>query len=237
MFIWGVNQSSVWLLNQGVCVKKITVAGLVLFLASGCQTMDPYTGEQKTANAGVGAGIGAVTGAVLGAVVSSKSDRKKGVLTGALVGGSIGGGIGYYMDQQEAVLRQELQGTGVQVERRGDEIRLIMPGNITFKTASTSLEDKVIPVLNSVSKVLKKFSETQLQIDGYTDSQGSFESNQELSERRAGSVESYLLNVGVESSRLQSRGWGERYPIADNASEQGRAQNRRVELNIRGKGV
>ncbi|MEH6469824.1 MAG: OmpA family protein [Halopseudomonas sp.] len=209
-------------------------ASLVVFLATGCQTIDPYTGEQKVGNTATGAGIGAVTGAVLGAAVSSKSDRKKGALTGALVGGAVGGGIGYYMDQQEALLRQELQGTGVQVERRGDEIRLIMPGNITFQTGSHLLESSFMPVLNSVSKVLKKFDQTQLQIDGYTDSQGSFEYNQGLSERRANSVEQYLSGVGVTGARLQSRGWGERYPIADNALEQGRGQNRRVELNIRG---
>ncbi len=188
-------------------------------------------------NTASGAGIGAIAGAVLGAAVSSKGDRKKGLLTGALVGGSVGGGVGYYMDQQEALLRQELQGTGVQVERRGDDVRLIMPGNITFKTAAHELESSFMPVLDSVAKVLRKFNKTQLQIDGYTDSQGGFEYNQSLSERRAASVESYLVGVGVDSLRLQSRGWGERYAIADNGSAQGRAQNRRVELNIRGGGA
>ncbi|WP_243633774.1 OmpA family protein [Motiliproteus coralliicola] len=214
--------------------KKILVASMMVALASGCQTIDPYTGEQKVGNTTKGAGIGAVAGAVLGAAVSSKGDREKGILTGALVGGAVGGGIGYYMDQQEALLRQELQGTGVQVERRGDEIRLIMPGNITFATGSEMLESSFLPVLNSVAKVLKKFDQTLLQIDGYTDSQGGFEYNQQLSERRAYSVQSYLAGVGVANTRLQSRGWGERYPVADNATAQGRAQNRRVELNIRG---
>ncbi|MEH6824117.1 MAG: OmpA family protein [Motiliproteus sp.] len=218
-------------------MKKIVVTGLVVFLVSGCQTIDPYTGEQKVGGAAVGAGIGVLAGAVLGAATSSKSDRKKGALTGALVGGAIGGGVGYYMDQQEALLRQELQGSGVQVERQGDDIRLILPGNITFNTGAAALEGGFLPVLGSVSKVLKKFDKTQLMIDGYTDSQGSFESNQGLSEQRASSVEGYLSGLGVARSRLQSRGWGERYPVADNGSAEGRAQNRRVELNIRGKGV
>lgn len=216
-------------------MKKTMIAGLAIVVAvSGCQTIDPYTGETKTGNAATGAGIGAIAGAVLGAAVSSKSDRKKGLLTGALVGGAVGGGVGYYMDQQEAVLRQELQGSGVQVERNGDNIRLIMPGNITFQTGSHDLENDFRPVLGSVAKVLKKFDKTQLQIDGYTDSQGSFEYNQSLSERRAGSVEQFFNSVGVARARLQSKGWGERYSIADNATAQGRAQNRRVELNIRG---
>ncbi len=218
-------------------MKKIGVASLALLLIGGCQTMDPYTGESKVGSTTTGAGIGAVTGAVLGAAVSSKSDRKKGALTGALVGGALGGGVGYYMDQQEALLRQELQGTGVQVERHGDDLRLIMPGNITFDSGSTVLQRSFIPVLDSVSKVLKKFDKTQLLIDGYTDSQGSFESNQHLSEARADRVKGYLSSVGIMSSRLQSRGWGERYPVADNGSVQGRAQNRRVELNIQANGA
>lgn len=218
-------------------MRKVVSVGLVLALLSGCQTIDPYTGEQKTGNSATGAGIGAVAGAVLGAAVSSKGDRKKGLLTGALVGGAVGGGVGYYMDQQEAVLRQELQGTGVQVERHGDSIRLVMPGNITFHTGESVLDSAFKPVLESVSKVLRKFDKTLLQIDGYTDSQGSFEFNQQLSERRAASVERYLVEVGVEAARLQSRGWGERYPVADNGTAEGRAQNRRVELNIRSSGA
>jgi len=207
--------------------------GVVVVLASGCQTVDPYTGEQKTSSATVGAGVGAATGAVLGAVTSSKGDRKKGILTGALVGGAVGGGIGYYMDQQEAVLRQELQNTGVQVQRNGDEIRLVMPGNITFPTGSHDLSGSFAPVLDSVVKVLIKFDQTQLVVDGFTDSQGSFEYNQQLSEQRARSVANYLRGAGVTPQRLQSNGWGERYPVADNGSESGRVANRRVELNIR----
>jgi outer membrane protein OmpA-like peptidoglycan-associated protein len=224
-------------LSRSIWVKKFIVAGLIVFSVSGCQTLDPYTGEQKTGSAATGAGLGAVAGALLGAAVSSKGDRNKGLLTGALVGGAIGGGIGHYMDQQEALLRQELQGTGVQVERRGDEIRLIMPGNITFRTGAMDIEQSFLPVLASVARVLKKFDKSQLLIDGYTDSQGSFEYNQGLSEARANSVRGYLSSVGVAGSRLQSRGWGERYPIADNTTAQGRAQNRRVELNIRADGT
>jgi len=208
--------------------------GVIAVLTAGCQTTDPYTGEQKTSSATVGAGIGAATGAVLGAVTSSKSDRKKGALTGALVGGAVGGGIGYYMDQQEAQLRQELQGSGVQVQRNGDEIRLIMPGNITFPSGSHDLNSSFKPVLDSVVKVLVKFDKTQLVVDGFTDSQGSFESNQLLSERRAGSVADYLQSAGVARQRLKDNGWGERYPVADNGTSAGRASNRRVELSIRG---
>ena len=213
--------------------RQLVVLCVAVALISGCQTVDPYTGEQKTSNAAIGAGIGAATGAVLGAVTSSKSDRKKGVLTGALVGGAVGGGVGYYMDQQEALLREELQGSGVQVQRNGDEIRLVMPGNITFPTGSHELNPSFAPVLDAVAKVLTKFDKTELAVDGFTDSQGSFEFNQNLSEQRAAAVAGYLRGVGVAPQRLESRGYGERYPIASNDTSAGRAENRRVELNIR----
>lgn len=215
-------------------MKKLVAVAVLAAVTAGCQTIDPYTGEQKTGNTAKGAGIGAVAGAVLGAAVSSKSDRKKGALTGALVGGAVGGGIGYYMDQQEALLRQELQGTGVQVERIGDSIRLIMPGHITFALDSDRIASSFYPVLDSVAKVLVKFDKTELNVDGFTDSTGSFEYNQQLSERRALSVADYLAGTGIERLRLNARGYGERYPIADNGTSAGRAQNRRVEINISG---
>ncbi|WP_420600068.1 OmpA family protein [Neptuniibacter sp.] len=216
-------------------MKKLVAVIAVAALTAGCQTLDPYTGEQKVGNTAKGAGIGAVAGAVLGAAVSSKSDRKKGALTGALVGGAVGGGIGYYMDQQEALLRQELQGTGVQVERIGDSIRLIMPGNITFALDSDRIASSFYPVLDSVTKVLIKFDKTELNVDGFTDSTGSFEYNQQLSERRAARVADYLGGSGIERLRINARGYGERYPIADNGTSAGRAQNRRVEINISGR--
>lgn len=216
-------------------MKKLVAVAMLAALTAGCQTIDPYTGEQKVGNTAKGAGIGAVAGAVLGAAVSSKSDRKKGALTGALVGGAVGGGIGYYMDQQEALLRQELQGTGVQVERIGDSIRLIMPGNITFALDSDRIASSFYPVLDSVTKVLIKFDKTELNVDGFTDSTGSFEYNQQLSERRAARVADYLASSGIERLRVNARGYGERYPIADNGTSAGRAQNRRVEINISGR--
>lgn len=215
-------------------MKKLIVATLVAGTLAGCQTMDPYTGEAKTSNAAKGAGIGAVAGAVLGAAVSSKKDRRKGALIGAAVGGATGGGIGYYMDQQEAQLRRQLEGTGVRVERVGDQIRLIMPGNITFATDSHQVAPDFYSVLDSVALVLNKFNQTAISVDGFTDSTGSFEHNQMLSERRAASVANYLANAGVQSGRISAQGYGERYPVADNGTTAGRALNRRVEINIRG---
>ncbi|GGK66135.1 OmpA family protein [Amphritea balenae] len=214
-------------------MKKIIVLAGAIALA-GCQTLDPYTQESKTSNATKGAGIGAVAGAVLGHAVAGKGNKTEGVIAGALVGGAVGGGIGYYMDQQEMLLRQELEGTGVRVERIGDSIRLIMPGNITFPTNSYNVQQGFYPVLGSVSKVLVKFDKTVINVDGFTDSTGSFEYNQTLSERRAASVSQHLAGSGVAALRLQSRGYGERYPVASNDTASGRSLNRRVEVNIRG---
>jgi len=215
-------------------MKKSVVTLLAITTLAGCTTLDPYTREEKTSNATKGAGIGAVAGAVLGAAVSSKDDRAKGAITGALVGGAVGGGIGYYMDQQEMKLRQQLEGTGVRIERIGDDIRLIMPGNITFATNSYHVAQGFYPVLDSVSRVFVDFEQTAIAVNGFTDSTGSFEYNQTLSEQRAASVANYITGRGVSSLRIASRGYGERYPVASNDTASGRSLNRRVEITVRG---
>ncbi len=218
--------------------QLLTVGITSLVLITGCQTAptmqttDPYTGEKKTSNTAKGAGIGALAGAVLGAATSSKGDRKKGILTGALVGGAVGGGIGYYMDQQEAELRRYLECTGVRIQRHGDQIQLIMPGNITFNTGSSDLAENFYSVLDGVATVLTKYDKTQLNIDGHTDSQGSAEYNQNLSELRARSVSTYLSGQGVIPGRIVASGYGESNPVANNSTVDGRASNRRVELWI-----
>ncbi|WP_156506175.1 glycine zipper domain-containing protein, partial [Oleiphilus sp. HI0117] len=109
-------------------------------LTSACMTYDPYTGEEEVSSATTGAVTGAVAGALIGVATSSKSDRGKGALIGAVAGGAIGGGAGYYMDQQEAKLRHQLKNSGVSVKRVGDEIILVMPGNITFETGKSDLQ-------------------------------------------------------------------------------------------------
>jgi len=198
-----------------------------LWLA-GCTTMDPYTREEKTSNATKGAAIGAVAGAVVGAIANDG----KGALIGAAVGALAGGGIGHYMDQQEAELRRELDGTGVSVTRQGDSIRLNMPGNVTFDTNQSNIRPEFQPVLDSVVKVTNKFDKTNLRVTGFTDSTGSESYNQRLSEHRALSVKDYLALRGVAPPRLSSVGYGESYPVADNGTAQGRSMNRRVELEL-----
>ncbi|WP_372777359.1 OmpA family protein [Litorivivens sp.] len=209
----------------------VRVASIALALVvAGC-TIDPYTGEKKTSNTAKGAGIGALAGAAIGAATAGK-DKNKAIKQGALAGAAVGAGAGYYMDTQEAKLRQQLEATGVRVERIGDTIKLIMPGNITFDTSSSSLKPSFTDVLNSVVAVVKEYDKTLLQINGYTDSTGSFEYNQNLSEQRAESVARFFLNSGVAASRVRTAGMGPRDPIASNDTAAGRAQNRRVELSL-----
>jgi len=212
--------------------RNLAFAAVGITLLAGCTT-NPYTGERQASKAGVYGGVGAVTGAVIGAATSSKKDRAKGAAIGAAVGGAAGGGYGYYVDVQEAKLRETLQGTGVQVQRNGDDLRLIMPGNITFATNSADISSGFYQTLNSLVLVFKEFDRNGIDIVGHTDSTGSMELNMNLSNRRAQSVASYLSANGVASSRISSYGVGPNQPIASNATESGRAQNRRVEINLR----
>lgn len=211
---------------------RFIIAATLAVSLTACVSTDPYTGEQKTSNTAKGAGIGAITGAILGAATSSKGDREKGILTGAVAGAAIGGGAGYYMDRQEAKLREQLAGTGVQVRREGDVLHLVMPGNITFETSKYNIRSQFIPVLSSVSQVLKEFDKTSITVSGHTDSTGSAELNQTLSEQRASSVKSQLVSLSVASGRINAIGYGKRYPVASNGTAQGRESNRRVELKL-----
>ncbi|ALN18024.1 OmpA family protein [Ectopseudomonas mendocina] len=212
--------------------RNLIAATALMAMLAGCTT-NPYTGESQAGKAGIYGGIGAATGAVLGAATSSKKDRTKGALIGAAVGGAAGGGYGYYVDTQEAKLRQTLQGTGVQVQRNGDDLKLIMPGNITFASNSADISSSFYPTLNSLVLVFKEFNKNGVNIVGHTDSTGSQELNQSLSQRRAQSVANYLTANGVPGQRISAYGAGPSQPIASNATDAGRAQNRRVEINLR----
>lgn len=216
--------------NSRTMILALTV--LAVFV-SGCETLDPYTRESETSKATKGALIGAAAGAVVGLISGDDAvERRKRALIGAGVGGLAGGAIGVYMDKQEAQLRAELEGTGVSVTRIGDNITLNMPGNITFATDSSDLSPGFFGVLNSVSKVLAEYDKTVVEVAGHTDSTGSDAYNQSLSERRSASVSTYLQGQGVAPQRLITVGMGEARPVADNATPEGRAANRRVEITM-----
>ncbi len=213
---------------------KLILSTIAMSLTlSACQTIDPYTREEKTSQAAKGAAIGAGVGAVVGLISGDDSrEKRERALIGAGIGALAGGGIGYYMDVQEAKLRQQLEGTGVSVTRYGDEIVLNMPGNVTFATDQSTIRGDFFPILDSVVLVLNEYEKTMIEITGHTDSTGAESYNQGLSERRAESVASYLRTQNVLSARIATQGLGEGYPIASNASATGRAQNRRVELRL-----
>jgi outer membrane protein OmpA-like peptidoglycan-associated protein len=139
---------------------------------------------------------------------------------------------GSYQDRQEAELRMQLEGTGMRIQRNGENVKLILPGNIAFGANSEQIRPNFAAALDNVVAILRKYDKTQIDIRGFTDSTGSFEHNQELSERRAQSVASFLISKQIVASRLRATGYGPRYPIAPNNSEGGRAQNRRVEIEL-----
>ena len=213
--------------------KLILVATTAMVFVTGCETLDPYTREEKTSQATKGALIGAGIGAVVGLMSGDDAvERRQRALIGAGVGALAGGAIGAYLDRQEAELRAELEGTGVSVTRIGDNITLNMPGNITFATDSSDLSPAFFDVLNSVGKVLTEFDQTVVEVAGHTDSTGSDAYNQGLSERRATSVATYLRSQGIMTDRLITIGMGESRPIADNSTSAGRQANRRVEITL-----
>ena len=214
--------------------SKILLAGLAALSLSACSSINPYTGDSQLSNTAGGALIGAGGGAVVGGIIGAATgnDPRVGMLIGAGVGGLTGGAIGNYMDKQEAELRAQLQNTGVSVTRQGNQIILNMPSNITFSTDSSKVQPQFSETLISVGLVLKKFDKTLIDVYGFTDSSGSDEYNLKLSNDRAVSVATVLANQGVDQRRFFLEGRGETDPIASNSSESGRAQNRRVEIQL-----
>lgn len=212
--------------------KTIIAVSAAALMAAACTT-DPYTGQQKPSNTAIGVGLGAAAGALAGAAVGgSKVAQRNAILIGAGIGALTGGAIGSYMDQQEAELRAQLEGTGVSVTRQGDNLILNMPSNITFDTDQAAVKPAFVPTLNSVGIVLRKFDRTLVDVYGHTDSTGDADYNLDLSNRRATSVANYLAGQGVDGRRFYVTGYGESQPIATNDTPDGRAANRRVEIRL-----
>ncbi|WP_416422551.1 OmpA family protein [Pseudomonas sp. App30] len=216
--------------------RRLIIAATAVALLAGCASQNnPYdnqsqgSGVNKTATYG---GLGALAGAVAGAAIDH-NNRGKGALIGAALGGAGGAGYGYYADKQEKALRASMANTGVQVQREGDQIKLIMPGNITFATDSSSIAPSFYSPLNNLAGSFKQYNQNLIEIVGYTDSTGSRQHNMDLSQARAQSVATYLTSQGVDPSHVSVRGAGPDQPIASNADANGRAQNRRVEVNLK----
>ncbi|UOG91196.1 MAG: OmpA family protein [Candidatus Thiothrix sulfatifontis] len=207
-----------------ISMRTLLIGTVSAALMAGCSPTGEMTRAQQ------GALIGAIGGAVVG---KNTGDKDKGhTIAGAVVGGLAGAAIGNYMDQQEAALRQNMQGTGVEVTRQDNNIVLTMPDAITFDFGQAAVKPQFYGVLNSLANTLNQFPETRVQIAGHTDNIGSDTANLQLSQQRANSVRSYMASTGVAAQRMQAVGYGESRPVADNSSDYGRAQNRRVEITL-----
>ena len=216
-------------------MKKIITTASAILLLQACTTFDPYTGDSKTSKTAIGAATGASLAAVVAYIANKDEDsntRNKRILAAGAGGAAIGGGIGFYMDSQEAKLRKKLRDSGVSIQREGDKINLIMPGNITFATNSASINTNFTDVLNSVALVLEEYNKTLIVVSGHTDSSGSVQHNQMLSEGRANSVANYLRGQKILHDRLEVVGFGEEKPVASNKTLAGREINRRVEISL-----
>ncbi len=217
-------------ITKHICISGIFILSIA-FVA--CTTVNPYTGEEQTSKAVIGAGAGAAVGAVAGVISGDDGrERRKHALIGAGIGALAGGSVGYYMDVQEAKLRQKLVGTGVSVTREGDNIILNMPSNVTFAVDSANINSDFYDVLDSVTIVINEFDKTLVEIMGHTDSSGSEDYNQKLSELRAHSVLKYFKSHDIQPVRLETYGYGETYPVASNDDDSGRSLNRRVEIAL-----
>ena len=210
---------------------KLGLATLVAasVMLSGCESMNNFATNPDMQKTRQGTAIGAAGGAAIGLIAGG---GWKGALIGAGVGALAGGMVGNYQDKQEAKLRAQMSGTGVEVVRMGDNLTLNMPGNVTFALNSSKLNPQFDAVLDKLATTLLEYNQTVIQIAGHTDSTGSHDYNMKLSLARAESVKAYLVSRGVPPARLVTVGAGPDYPIASNATEEGRAENRRVEITI-----
>ena len=214
--------------------KRFAMTAAAAFMISttaACIT-DPETGERRVSNAAIGAGIGAVGGYLLGDLIGGRNDRAE-RLIGAGIGVLAGGAIGTYMDRQEEELRRRTAGTGVEVERQGDELVLTMPSGITFAHDRYDIQPQFQSTLDQIAQTLTAYPQTMIDIYGHTDTTGTHAYNQTLSENRARSVANYLAGRGVQSVRMATRGFGEtQLAVNPEQSEADRQANRRVEIRI-----
>lgn len=204
----------------------------IMMLATLMGCAQPMTKTQK--GAAIGTGAGAAAGAALGqAIGRDTSSTLIGAAVGAAVGGVTGGLIGNYMDKQEEAMRQTLSNVeGASVQRNLDTLAVTFKSDILFAVNSSSLKGGAFDEISRVAKVLNQYPQTRITVAGYTDSTGTEEHNQKLSEKRAENVKNALVGEGVNPARITTVGYGESKPVADNDTEAGRQLNRRVTIFI-----
>ncbi|MDE2620538.1 MAG: OmpA family protein [Sphingomonadales bacterium] len=206
-----------------------SLCAVSLLSLSACVT-DPNTGERKVSRTAIGGGVGALGGLLLGGLIGGGTGR----IVGAGIGGIAGAAVGYTMDKQIKQLREQTAGSGVDVTSvdNGQAILVNLPEGVTFDVGSYSLKPEFRATLDKVADSLKQYPNSLIDVYGHTDSTGSDAYNQTLSENRARTVANYLSMQGVSPARIRSQGYGETMPVADNATDEGRRKNRRVEIKI-----
>ncbi|QYR53635.1 OmpA family protein [Lysobacter soyae] len=219
---------------MNVLTKSAIAAAVAATMLAGCatytgQTNDPNDPNRTRNGALIGASIGAVAGLLSG---KDATERRQRAMVGAGIGGLAGAGIGAYQDRQEAELRRQTAGTGVDVQRDGDVIKLNLPDGVTFDFNKTEVKPQFYPALNNIASTIKEYNQTIVEINGHTDNVGSLAANQKVSEGRAQAVGNYLAGQGVQSVRMEMHGYNYQYPVADNTTDAGRAKNRRVEIRL-----
>ncbi len=198
-----------------------TVVGAMAL--SGCQNME-YD------KAAIGTGLGALAGYGISKSNANSSAQNN---RAAAIGAVVGAATGVYLDNKEKKLRQQMAGTGVEVNRNPDgSVGLIMPGNITFDTNKSTIKPNFYTTLNKVTQTLTEDNKSAILVTGYTDSTGNDSINIPLSQARAQAVANYLAGQGVPRTRINAQGLGASNPIVSNATAEGREQNRRVEISI-----
>lgn len=218
-------------LAEIIMQKPMMIAGIAASLVlAGCTT-NPDTGQHTVSRPAAAGAAGAGAGALLGALLGGRNNRAE-VLIGTGIGAIAGAAVGGYMDRQERELREKTAGTGIEVERDGSEINLRMPSGVTFDFNSSTLKPDFRPALDQVVTTLNAYPSTFIDVSGHTDSIGSDAVNQQLSERRGAAVADYLTYQGISRARIATRGFGKQFPVASNETEDGRAQNRRVEIKL-----
>lgn len=205
-----------------------SLAAVSLLGLSACVT-DPNTGERHISRTAIGGVGGAGLGYLLGGLIGGKTAR----IVGAGIGGVAGGVIGNQMDQQIRELDEATAGTGIDVSETPDGTGILVNlPDVTFAVDSTNISPSFRTALDSVAQSMIQYPNSLVDVMGHTDSTGSESYNLDLSRRRAEAVANYLVSRGVSRARLETVGYGEQYPIADNTTAEGRAQNRRVEIRI-----
>ncbi len=213
------------IIMRPIFLNQKTIIALVVSICLGVGACKNMSKSQKGTY--IGAGAGAAAGAAIG---KAAGNTAMGAILGAAVGGAAGYGIGRYMDKQAEELERDLE--GAEIERVGEGIKITFRDGIQFALNSAELSEASRTNLNELAGTLKKYDDTNILIEGHTDITGTREYNMSLSEKRAQSVANYLKGLGVQNKRLTTEGYGPDQPIADNNSDYGRQQNRRVEVAI-----